>query len=252
MIGNRIEGSKSETVVLSQEELDAFSRQGFLLLKGAIDAHETQTLRAVIEKTMGCDCDGTDKGGDSCLIAPREFRVAPLKQERILDTARALVGFDCRILDEGGCPVLVVPERGQECFVPFNLHIDGYPNSVSLLPDRRCLIVLLLLTDTGEFGGATAVAPGGHRKVFECWSKDCDRLGYNRGIPNGISLESLSPVAGRAGDAILMHYLLPHAHSRNFSGHTRVAINIPLFAVSPDACHSDAFFRSPSNCRCDV
>lgn len=235
-------------MVLTSDELDFFRENGFVLLREAISATEVDSMLQNICMELRQDLQDRISWEDDepCFVAPREVRVRPLNSDRLLSAARQLVGFDCQLADDGGCPVLIYPESDACEFEPFNFHVDGLPDSVSLWPDRRCLIALMLLTNTARTGGATAVSPSGHKLIHETWSRSPDEIEKGHAKIPDLTYPSMIPVPGNAGDAVLMHYLLPHGHSRNASDNVRVGVNFPIFAKDLADAKDVNFRRSPS------
>jgi ectoine hydroxylase-related dioxygenase (phytanoyl-CoA dioxygenase family) len=84
----------------------------------------------------------------------------------------------------------------------------------------------MYLTDVADYAGATALCPGGHRKMFEYW--------YRRSAKEGdltpectpeLNFGEPVPFVGNAGDIVFLHYLLPHTPTPNHGNTIRMALN---------------------------
>ena len=95
----------------------------------------------------------------------------------------------------GFIPVLNFPAPGPRVFEPpRSYHIDGM-HATTLWPKRFFLVVFAYLTDTADYGGATAVRPGSHRQVFEHWLRE----GHpGSTVPPELDFAAPVPVAGAA------------------------------------------------------
>jgi len=80
-------------------------------------------------------------------------------------------------------------------------------------------------------GGATCVYPGSHRQVFNHWAERGEAPAGSSALLPDIEFNDPVPIPGKAGDVILMHYLLVHAGSANHSDQIRFALNT---GVHPD------------------
>lgn len=133
---------------------------------------------------------------------------------------------------KGYIPILNYPTPGESSFdPPTGAHIDGM-HRTTLFPEFQYLVVFAYLTETAAYGGATAVWPGSHRKLFEYWlasgKKEGDRIPDNT---FDLDLGEPIPAVGSAGDVIFMHYLLVHSGSANHSDHIRIGLNSAIQPV---------------------
>jgi hypothetical protein len=232
---------------LTNAQKDQFIRDGFVRVPGLIPDDIVASARQGILAALGIDADdpATWAGKAAVLFDPSVRALTePCRNDAVEAVAEELVGpgfvrgrafspyIEARAagdpLVRGYIPVLNFPEPGPKVFVrPAHYHIDGM-HRTTLWPDKHFLVVFAYLSDVAEYGGATTVLPGSHRQVFEHWaasghpgSTDPPRLDY----------AEPTPVAGRAGDVIFMHYLLVHSGSANRSTQIRVGLNT---AVLPD------------------
>jgi hypothetical protein len=135
-------------------------------------------------------------------------------------------------LYSGFIPVLRDPQPGPRAFEPpeQGYHLDGI-HRVSVLPESAYLVVFVYLTDVAEYGGATVVRPGSHRQVFDYWRAQAAPV--TNVLPD-LPYAPPTPIPGKAGDTLFMHYLLVHSGSANHAEHVRVGLNT---SVVPDHAH---------------
>jgi len=126
----------------------------------------------------------------------------------------------------GFIPVLIFPTPGEPKFEPGpRYHIDGL-HMATLWPDVQYLTGFMYLTDVADYGGATALCPGGHRKMFEYWHRRSEIEGDLRPeCTPEVNFGEPVPFVGNAGDIVFMHYLLPHEATPNHSSTIRMALN---------------------------
>ena len=131
-------------------------------------------------------------------------------------------------------------------------HIDvgpGFPMDGLRTPRGhpfQCAIVLLVLNDWAPGGGGTCAIAGSHRAVAEhlaaegampqdelnkFWTERCKaeasagRLWIGGGAGGGAGLGPVVQFTGRAGDVILLHPLVLHSGTTNWSGAARLMGN---------------------------
>ena len=229
-------------VQLTSEQKQQFIRDGYLIVRGVVPEDiAAQTRTALLDALdMKIDAPETWKRDQNVLFAHTDLTVA-CTTSAYWEVAEQLAGPDihrgaiyspyreARGEDPwmtGFVPVLVYPTPGEKKFDPQKgYHIDGM-HKATLWPRELSLVAFLYLTDVEDDGGATAVWPGGHRRMFEHW--------YRRqpegkdSIPDytpELELGQPVPFVGKAGDIVFMHYLLPHSGTPN-RGHTiRMGLN---------------------------
>jgi hypothetical protein len=239
-----------ETERPGSAEIDGFIRDGFVVVRGLLArelvAETRERLLAALEIDEGNPESWTGKNviGDPTALA----LTAACRTEAVEAVAAELVGpqflrarafspyLEARGADDpyidGYIPVLNFPAPGpRELVRPRGYHIDGM-RWTTLWPVWHYLIVFAYLTDTAEYGGATAVLPGSHRQVFEHWH----RIGHpGSTVPPELDYADPVPFVGAAGDVLFMHYLAVHSGTPNHSDHIRVGLNT---AVLPDPAAS--------------
>lgn len=231
-----ITGAKIEAPVLSGEDLEFWSENGYVVLRNAVPIEDCRAAEAAIFDYLGMD----PKNPVSWYDGKHSFWV-PLFQHPALNKNRAAPRIQKAFEQLWGTDDLWVtvdrsslnrPERGNiDISGPSGLHWD-----VSLaLPMPFGVQGILYLCDTVAEQGAFRCVPGFHRRLTP-WLEALEP-GQN---PRVQDLESLGPVpiAGRAGDFILWHHALPHGSSRNFAHYPRVVQYIKMFphdrGINPD------------------
>ena len=233
--------------LLSPEQCEQFISDGYVVVSGLIPDDVISSTREKL-----CDVLGISPGDPATW--PESERAVPWHTVEFTEqcftaefdqAAHELVGD---ILLRGQCissaldrngkepyvkgfiPVLAYPREGEKVFnAPVSnggYHVDGI-HFTTLWPDKILLVGLVYLTDTQPYGGATAVIPGSHRKIFEYWIAEGKDPAYTEIFPK-IELGEPVPVPGKTGDMILMHHLLAHAGSPNYDTHVRIALNANL------------------------
>lgn len=244
-----ITASLPVTTILSESQREQFIRDGYAVVRGLIPPDVVETTRERLLEAMAIDpadpptWAGKNVSSDLEVIALTE----PCRNAGVEAVAAELAGphflpgvcFSPLLKSRGitpevvggYIPVLTFPTPGPHRFEPpTGYHIDGM-DATTLWPEHSFLVVFAYLTDTADYGGATAVRPGSHRQVFEHW--------LTTGHPGSTDPPDLPyadpvPMPGQAGDVIFMHYLAVHSGSANHSDHIRVGLNS---AVMPDPAH---------------
>jgi hypothetical protein len=222
---------------LSDEQIEEFWQQGFLLLKGILDAETTEKARWAILDMVPRDLVFTDQhhmtqgrfkpyqpDGSQSFYTPELMpllcneklygALADLFETPYLSVSDASVGIS--IKDAGQ------PGRFQ------NLHLDmRVPNPEDLSLDKLRYGVGMggcyYLTDVEENGAGIHVVPGGHRLAEE---KMMQQENGTQLYKKWKAIDDFPPsveILGQAGDFVLMHHMMPHGASRNKNPSPRVA-----------------------------
>jgi len=238
----------SATNYLIAEQKQQFIRDGYVVVSGLIPQEIVISTREALLAATGMRQEDPDTWKRSATVLFDLYQLTlPCWTEALVDCATELTGRD--ILRDsvfspyreqrglsphmsGYVPVLNYPVPGPPQFDrPTGAHVDGL-HRVRLYPETQYLVVFAYLTDVSPYGGATAVWPGSHRRLFE--------YHFARGVKPGdaipdtkfdFELGEAQPFVGSAGDVILMHYLLVHSGSTNHSDQIRIGLNS---AINPD------------------
>jgi len=228
-----------QATVLTSEQRDAFVRDGFVKVQGLIPPAVVKSTREALAYELDIDDHDPTTWVNKPETAGEAWKLTlPCWTPSIEAAGRDLVGpyiaqgpkvspYLERVgaadpSFEGYIPVLRFPDGGDQAFgpPPAAYHIDG---GASMWPSQLYLVVFVYLVDVKPYGGATVVLPGSHRQIFKHWLEQPDAAATQE-FPDFSSKEPL-PVAGRAGDVLLMHHLCAHSGSQNHDLHIRYGLN---------------------------
>ena len=210
--------------MLSESDVDGFVRDGYVVARGLIPPDIVAASLDTIWRELSVDPTDDATWPDSAIIVPHEINplMKPCRTPETDVIAERLAGPSIR-RGGGYSPVINFPRPGAPGFEPMGYHIDGI-DVTTLWPGHRYMVLLAYLTDTCEYGGATAVRPGSHRVLLQHWLDIGTTPDGATSVPDLDYADAL-PVPGDAGDVIFMHYLLVHGSSHNRDGHPRVGLN---------------------------
>lgn len=193
---------------LDEGQLQAYERDGFLILPGVFGAAEIQALR---EEAQALEHDPAVREGEEVIREPGGtalrsiFRVHELgrrlaelpRDPRLLDVARQILGSEVYIHQSR---VNMKPALdGKE----FYWHSDFETWHVEDgMPAMRALSCSVLLTDNTAFNGPLMLIPGSHRQFVACVGEtpeDHYRTSLRRqevGVPDPVSLRLLAERGG--------------------------------------------------------
>jgi hypothetical protein len=220
-------GSLDAVPGLTPEELAFWDKHGYVVVHDAVDPTHRDAAAAAIYEFLDASPENPDswygrKFGVSIwvpLLRHPAF-IANRRSPRLIKAFSQLWGREdlWAIVDQGG---LNPPERNDWKFPGPHVHWD-----VTIAPPHRFGAQgILYLTDTPAEQGAFSCIPGFHRRLDE-WLQT---------LPAGTNpREALRrepgfvPIAGKAGDLVIWHHLLPHGSSPNSGILPRVAQYIAL------------------------
>lgn len=215
-------GSLADVEGLTPEELAFWDEHGYVVVHDAVATADRDGAAAAVYELLEASPDDPDswygrKFGMSIwvpLLRHPAF-LANRRSPRLIKAFAQLWGREdlWATVDQGG---LNPPERSDWKFPGPHVHWD-----VTLAPPHRFGVQgILYLTDTPAEQGAFCCIPGFHRRL-ESWL---------RALPPGANPhEAIKrepgyvPIAGRAGDLVIWHHLLPHGSSPNRGRLPRVA-----------------------------
>jgi ectoine hydroxylase-related dioxygenase (phytanoyl-CoA dioxygenase family) len=212
---------------LTPEELAFWDEHGYVVLHEAVEPAHRDAAAAAIYEFL--DASPSDPGS----WYGRKFGVSiwvPLlrhpaflanrRSPRLIKAFSQLWGREdlWAIVDQGG---LNPPERDDWKFPGPHVHWD-----VTITPPHRFGVQgILYLKDTPAEQGAFSCIPGFHRRLDE-WLQ---MLPAGTDPREALRREpGLVPIAGKAGDLVIWHHLLPHGSSPNRGSLPRVAQYIAL------------------------
>ncbi len=208
----RLAAIEAATPVLDGDDLDAWQRDGCVILRAAVSADEAAAAARALWTHLGADSDD-----QATWYAPNPRVHKAFAQ--LWGTADLWMTTDRMSFN--------APERPDRPFPGPHLHWD-----VSLTtPIPFATQAILYLTDTAEDQGALTLVPGFHRRS-EAWLA---------GLPDGADprQQDLSadarPVAAGAGDLIIWRHDLPHGASPNRGARPRLAQYVNMYSPTETA-----------------
>lgn len=198
-----------------QEHLDEFNRQGFTVLRGALEAGEAETLKEGVLAAFEGPEDGYGAGIRTLMFEKGEPFQRLIMQPGVVDFAEALLGQGCHMF---AMNALRTPRNSgidqwhvdEELFFPL-------PGGVEL--DPRITMPTFLITciyylvDVSETLGPTQLVPGSHRSGREPDS------GQNPPSYNGQGPVS---IIAKQGDCLIFSGQTWHRGARNESDEHRI------------------------------
>ncbi len=230
---------------LTQDQLDAFDRDGYLFFPGLFKADEVKTLTdevpAIYARREAFNV--REKGSDAVrtnfaahLYSEPFARLA--RHPRMIEPVQQLFGDEALYMHQ-------FKVNGKMAFEGdvWQWHQDyGTWKNDDWMPTERAMNIAIFLDDVNEFNGPLMFIPGSHKKgvidaqhdltttSYPLWTVDhalitalVERAGGKQG---GI----VSP-KGPAGSMILFHSCLVHASTSNLSPWNRVSVYLSLCAI---------------------
>lgn len=223
--------------VLSDDDVDRFFDQGYVIVKAALSRAEAEHYRQLIVGLVPPNLEipahwGTHEGRIKPMMTADDHTFAtvdliPLFTNPMLYRAatQLLESERLRVLD-GSLGITLRNGAHSDTALSQTLHIDA---SVPADVDQFDFTVQELqvggcyyLTDVEAGGGGIHVVPGGHRVVEDEARADPHGRHLHHNWKRIEHLDSVE-VTGEAGDFALLHHLMPHGASHNRRPTTRVA-----------------------------
>ncbi|MCA1654068.1 MAG: phytanoyl-CoA dioxygenase family protein [Sphingomicrobium sp.] len=210
---------------LSEAQREFYQHNGYVHVRGLIDAGEAAAYRAelhALAERQG-DNDATwssVKDSDTHILHCHDvhFRSAAftrlLVDPRVTGIAQSIVGPNVEL--HHNKMFIKPPERGS----PFPMHQD-YP----YFPHARHSMIAAIIhfDDAPEEKGCLRVYPGSHRLG------PIEAIGDDHHAPEDrFPIERATPIPAKAGDAIFMSYLLVHGSGVNVSDEPRTTLLIQM------------------------
>jgi hypothetical protein len=222
---------------LTQEDVDLFWEQGFLVVRGVLTPDDAKHFGRLIMDLLPRDLhipdhwhsvDGRIKPfytpGNETFDGP-EF--IPLWQNSTLYSVMAqLLEYPNLQMNDGSVAITLRNTGPKEGPLSQAVHIDpAVPEDVDdflFIPEELEIGGCYYFTDVEPGGGGVHVVPGGHRIVEE----EARATVRGRQLHDKwrlITHLDTVEVTANAGDFVLMHHLMPHAGSHNRHSRTRLA-----------------------------
>ncbi len=241
-------------LTLTQDEIDAFNRDGFLLLRNAVDAEQLAAMQAQFDDWVEESRRHEDNFGETINGKPRfdlepghnaahprlrrvnaPVEVGPayrsaMENSRMTDAVADLIGPNVKFHHSKINSKL--PQTNTE--VKYHQDFTYTPHS-----NADVVTSLVMLDDTDEENGCLMVVPGSHTGVLHSLWHGGRFTGAIDPAVEAEMAERAVPVMGKAGDACLMHTRVVHGSAPNKSDKRRV---LSIFVFTAE----DAIPLSPS------
>ena len=241
-------GTATANRYLTDDQINEFWQQGFLLLKGVLEADTAARAHQAILDMVPRDFVFTDRhhmtqgrfkpyqpDGSQSFFTPE---LLPLLCNERLYAALADL-FETPYLRVGDGSVGISMKDGGPAGRFQNLHLDmRLPAQDQLSLDKLRFGVGMggcyYLNDVEENGAGIHVVPGGHKTAEDTMMhNDGGTERYNRWK----NIDDFPPsieITGEAGDFVLMHHMMPHGASRNKNPVPRVAQFTRFYRLSQE------------------
>jgi hypothetical protein len=215
---------------LTQDQIRSFEQSGVLKLEQAVPPDLLRTACELVNGWMG---DGFDRSRleeyTNRTFAPElgtdPRLLAVFNESRLRSDCESLIG------PEGFDPVRTVQIalRVPAALTPGvtqpikPMHVDGVYCSFLPAGDLRTftLNVGVMLDDVPDSqGGALHYVPAGHKRMAQ-WLRDGGTPTPETEAPEDIAKLPGRPLCGKAGDAVILHHLVPHRVGTNHTSHLR-------------------------------
>jgi len=224
-------------LTLTQDEIDAFNRDGFLLLKHAVDAGQLAAMQAQFDDWVEESRRHDDDFGETINGKPR-FDLEPghtaahprlrrvnapveagaayrsaMENSRMTDAVADLIGPNVKFHHSKINSKL--PRTNTE--VKYHQDFTYTPHS-----NADVVTALVMLDDTDQENGCLMVVPGSHTgALHSLWHGGRFTGAIDPRLEAEMAKQAV-PVMGKAGDACLMHTRVVHGSAPNNSDKRRV------------------------------
>ncbi len=231
---------------LTQQQLDAFDREGYLFFPGLFKPDEVKTLidevPAIYARREAFNV--REKGSD----AVRTNFAAHLYSEPFARLARhpRMIEPVQQLFDDEALYMHQFKVNGKMAFEGdvWQWHQDyGTWKNDDWMPTERAMNIAIFLDDVNEFNGPLMFIPGSHKKgvidakhdltttSYPLWTVDNQLIASLVERAGGKQGGIVSP-KGPAGSMILFHSCLVHASTSNLSPWNRVSVYLSLCTIS--------------------
>jgi hypothetical protein len=213
---------------LTSAERAGFVRDGIIIKRNAVAAELVARARARIDSWYQAAFDPAKIQGYTQTTFAPELGIHPdlltlYASSSLAAAARALTGADLSPVRTVQVQIRLPNSAPQPSKA---MHVDGVscPHLEPAELRTFTLLVGVLLSDVPDAThGALHYVPGGHLAMAQWFQNSWDRS-ISAQTPPEIDRQHGTPVLGRAGDAFLMHHLVPHAVGENIHTEPRVVL----------------------------
>ena len=225
--------------IFSEHEIDQFSDDGYVVLRGAFSPEVAAGIRDSVLSHLPPKSEGAPYGYPEVVHIKETYGGPTVERAftpKLHDAVDELLGQGRWIgpNEMGWWPVSFPGHASPPWRAPTEgWHVDGQHFHHHVNSPEQGLLSLFLLSDIAPGGGGTAIAPGSQR--FGAWElADAEPGGLDAGEicvrGNRHPRERVIEITGQAGDVALMHPFMSHARSMNTGGGIRIICN-PVFRL---------------------
>ena len=218
-------------MTLTQNQLDAYARDGYLLVSGLIPDAISIAAAETLWHCMQAQPDNPETWpGGGYTHRQDQAEIVACYTDAYLCAASQLCGASRERIKTppGATAINIFPSP--EAWHPPHPHIDHAikEHGHKTFPRPFLIATMTFLSDVDNQGGGTAVWPGSHQKIealarsneahYEyMWvlNKELDKAGLNEPVV----------LTAQRGDVLFYDYLCAHAGSKNVSNRPRLALN---------------------------
>ncbi len=233
---------------LTDDQLEQFWHEGYLVLKDTLTDEVVETARNAILEMMPRDLSipehyiaycGRIKpmhgDGNHSMYTPELLPL--LQNEGLYGAAADILETDYIRVGDGSVGI-TLRDTGHEGRIQ-NLHLDARPAgpedlNQGFLQSGIGIGGCYYLSSVEENGGGIHVVPGAPNRVRDILLNEPDGLARNDTWTHIVDFPPSVEVTGDAGDFVLMHHLMPHGASANRRSVPRVAQFTRLYPVTDE------------------
>jgi hypothetical protein len=218
-------------VTLTQNQLDAYARDGYILLSGLIPDDIAAAAAGTLWEGMGAQPDNPETWPDSRYTHHHDqAEIVACFTDDYLRAASQLCGESLEHIKtpRGATAINIFPST--EAWQNPHPHIDHAikEHGHKTFPRPFHVATMTFLSDVEGRGGGTAVWPGSHQQIEALARSDEAHYEYMWVLNKELDKAGLNdPVVliPQRGDVLFYAYLCAHAGSKNVSTRPRLALN---------------------------
>ena len=217
--------SKMASTLLTQDQIDTYERDGYLLASGLVPAELAARADAFLLKLM--DSPKLNKLGhfshdDPCLVE--------CFTPDLIAAAAKLASEEVSTFPPPSQVYIIPTFPTQDVWQWPKPHIDHAlkENGYKTIPRAFRIACMTYLHDVAPHGGGTIVWPGSHRKLTALAEGDPEKYELMWALNQELKEMDLGEpleLTPRQGDVFFFHYLCAHAGSQNTGSRIRLAFN---------------------------
>lgn len=218
-------------MTLTQNQLDAYARNGYILVSGLIPDDISIAAAETIWDGMQARPDNPETWPDNGYVQRHEeAEIVACYTDAYLHAASQLCGESLELIKtpRGATAINIFPSP--EAWQPPHPHIDHAikEHGHKTFPRPFNIATMTFLSDVEHQGGGTAVWPGSHRKIEALAHSDEAHYEYMWVLNKELDKADLGEavvLAPKRGDVLFYDYFCAHAGSKNVSSQPRLALN---------------------------